>query len=250
MSGKPRMAVGIGIALLLIAGSAVLSSLVIVSPGVTEGRFGWDLHGFGPLAMLPVTGLLILTLVSYALALVVPHTRLALIQAIAGAVWGLCMIGAGIALALAGVAAFIGLITLLLAFPFGTIAYFAQYSCTEAPSALPSGIADALAGRCFVGVQAVAALAVLLKALALVVLLIASVKFLKVRGLIFAALLGCALGTVAIAMMWALGDLSFLLYPADAIVSALLGLSAIVYGVVVFVMNLFALARAIAGQVG
>ncbi len=251
MSSKGRSATGILIALFLIFLSCALSALQIIARADWQLASSLKLKGLSLLGALSVDGLLFLTVLAYAAALLIPHSRLALLQSAAIGVFGIIiMFFGGIALVLSGVAAFIGLITLLLSFPFGTIAYFVEYSCASAPEQMSPIVKFFLNDNCFAGVQLVAILAALCKLLALVALLVGSLRFIKVRGLLIAFIIAFAFSVATIAVAWALSSLAFILYPAEAILAALLGLFAAIYGVVVFVKSLFAFALAIAGQAG
>ena len=249
MADKRVTAVGLGVATSLVLAATCLAALGLLLGADTRSAHG--LPGFGALALLPFDGLLLLTLAAYALALVLPHTRLVLGQSIAIALYGLAMILVGLALLAAGLGRFGALVTLLLAFPFGTIAYFVQYACGGEPAALPGRLAaQALGGGCFGGVQAVALAALLLKLAALGALLAASPRFLKVRGLLVLVALATAVAAAMVGLFWVLSDLRFLMYPADAVLTALVGLLIAIHGLVTFVSSLFGVALAIAGQVG
>lgn len=243
MATKSRTAVGLFFAIsfalfaIYFAASALFFS--------TEPATSVELSGYGTQALLPVLGLFLLTLVGYTLALGVSHTRLALIQAVAMFVYAIAMIICAIYFIVKGVGTFIGLVTLALAFPFGTIAYFVKYDCRQ------SGSSAAFFGdTCFAGVQLMALAIVVLKLLGLIALLVGSVGFAKVKGLLFVVVIGSGLAVSIFFIYTLLGGVSFVMYPVDAIVTAALGITVFVYGIVVAVMALFALALAIAGQVG
>ncbi len=249
MAGKAEAATGLGVACMLTLAalaSAALGPVIGVADPDAAG-----LHGFGTISLLPFEGLFLLTLVAYALALFLPQDRLALAQAIAIAFYGIVMILAGLALIVAGLARFAGLIGLLLAFPFGTIAYFVGYTCGSGElSGLPAAASRVIGGGCFTGVQLTALAAVVLDLAALAALLVAAWRFIKVRGLLWLVAFASAVGLAIFGVLWTLSGLSFLIYPADALLTACLGLAILIYGAVVFVKSLLALALAIAGQVG
>ena len=254
MASKRRTAIGVGAALFLVSLAFALALPMVVqlwggTPGWIAPRY--EMHGLGLVALLPVDAVLILTLIAYALALVVRQDWVALVDKLAMLILGLVMIGAGIWLILAGLAAFIGLVSLMLAFPFGTIAYFAEFTCggTAPTPWYIAPVAGALEGKCFAGVSAISLIVTLLKLIALAVLLAASLGFLKVRGLIFAVALVSAMAIILMVVLWALSGLSFLLYPAEALTTAVLGLIAALYGLWTAVISFVALARAVAGQV-
>lgn len=244
---RTGMTTGLGIA--IGAGAAALAGAGLYLGDDGIARFG--LNGQAVLSLLPVQALLLLTLVFYLLAIAVPHTRLALVQAIVIGLWGIAMVVAGLILLMAGLVGFAAKLALLFAFPFGTIAYFALYSCTEGDlQPLVEAAAQVLGGGCMTGTQLVALAALMLKSVVLVLLLIASPRFLKVTGLLVLFAVCAGLGAAVIAGYWMLSDLHFLLYPLDGLVTAGLGLVVAIYGAVSFVKSLFALALAIAGQIG
>ena len=246
MASKKRTALGLFVSSFLVLLAAALAALPLLpASGVAllEGTLAalpflpdqnLELNGFGAISLLPLDGLLILTLAAYSLALFVSHTRVALIQAIAITVYGVVMILLGISLFITGIAKFTSLVTLLLAFPFGTIAYFVKYSCSD---------------NCFADVQLIAVVAIILKLLALAVLIGASVGFAKVKGLLTLGVFTALFSICIAGLIGALSDLKFLMYPADAVLTAILGVVVLVYGIVTFVKSLFGLALAIAGQV-
>ncbi len=247
MASKTRTGIGLAFAGLAGIVAAILALRGTLWP--VEDADAAGLHGFGAVTLVPLLGLYLLTLSAYAFAFIIPQTRLALAQAIAMAIYGVVMLIAGISLLAAGIAAFVGLISLLLAFPFGTIAYFVQFGCgAGALEGMAEAANGVLEGHCFAGVQAMALLAVILKVLSLAILLLASPGFLKVRGLIVLVAIGAAIGLVVTGLFWLLSGLPFLMYPADAVVTALLGIVLAIYGVVVAIKSLLALALAIAGQ--
>lgn len=261
MASRKRTIIGIGAALVLLSLALALTVPLIVQMWGETPTAVWlarsDPHGLGLVALLPIDVVLILTLIAYALALFMPQDRVALLDNFAMGFWGICMFFGGIALFLAGLAAFIGLVTMLLAFPFGTIAYFAQYTCNTIPDILnpdePSQLVDAVTTtvgvHCFAGVSALALFVTFLKLVALAVLLLASVGFLKVRGLLIAIALVAGLALLLVAVLRALSGLTFVLYPAEALVTAMLGLIVALYGVWVFAASLRGFARAVAAQI-
>jgi hypothetical protein len=249
MASPARTGIAIGVALLATLTASVLVLSGLLAMDSTVDRLG--LNGQATKALLPLQALLLLTLLCFMGALAIPHNRLALIQSIGIALWGLGMIVLGVLLVLGGLASFAALLALLFAFPFGTIAYFAMYSCTEGNLAPSVTWATALlGGGCMIGTQLSAIAAGLLKVLALAVLLLAAPRFLKVTGLLVVVLLSAAMSGIVAGGYWALSDLHFLLYPLDSLITALLGLIVVIHGAVTFVKSLFALALAIAGQVG
>jgi hypothetical protein len=249
MATKTKTGIGLALAGILALAAAGIAALGPVIGVAEPGAAG--LHGFGAITLLPFEGLLLLTLVAYALALFLPQDRLALAQAVAIALYGIVMILAGLALIVTGLARFAGLMGLLLAFPFGTIAYFVAYGCGGGElSGLSAAAHSVIGGGCFTGVQLTALAAVVLDLAALTALLLAAWRFLKVRGLLWLVALATAVGVAIFGVLWVLSGLSFLIYPADALLSACLGIVILIYGAVVFVKSLLALALAIAGQVG
>lgn len=232
MDVKLRLSGFLILALTLFAAAAALEALAL-SPSLAE-RFG--LVGFTPAPVLFFDGLLLITALGFVASLALPHQRVALVQAMAVLAYGVAMVAGGLvaaALALAKLAALLGM---LLAFPFGTIAYFLRYACVE-PS--PS---------CFQA-SAVAALATLvLKASAAAALLVASLKFAMVAGLVTLIAISAGLSLGLAAAIWFVDGLPFLLHPLDAVLTAAIAVAALVYGVFTCVKALVALAAAIAGQ--
>lgn len=250
MASRARTAGGIAVALVLIVISAILSALEIAAYGNPSAQ-GWasalDLRGLGLAAQLPFDVLLVITLVCYALAMVVPQGKLGVGQNLALTIWGFLMFIAGLVLAYLALIAFIGLVTLLLSFPFGTIAYFARYGCGGDAGGIT---VDALEGRCFGGVQGVSLLIVALKVAALAALAAGSLRYLKVRWLLFTVLLAIALCAALMFVLWLLSDLAFVLYPAEALVTVVLGLAVAAYGLFACIFCFYAFALGFAGQIG
>ncbi|NJO56085.1 MAG: hypothetical protein HC834_06725 [Rhodospirillales bacterium] len=87
--------------------------------------------------LLLVDGLFLLTVLLYLMAPLLPQNRLVLVQALAKAGYGLAMVVGGVLVALAGLATLLALLTLLFAFPFGTLYYFIEYNCASAALAAP-----------------------------------------------------------------------------------------------------------------
>lgn len=252
MASKSRTVVGVSIASGLVIIALWLAALGAAGPllggQIANWANGLAWTGFGPLAVLPIGVLILITLAGYGLALFVSQQRLVLVQAIVNVIFGIAMILFGLMFLTTGLAAFVGMITLLFSFPFGTIVYFVEFGCGT-PDAMQSS-AKMLSDNCFSGVQLATVAALVLKVLALVVLLTASVRFAKVLGLWVAFGLGAGLLALVAGALWYLSDMAFLLYPLDALLSAIIGVFLILYGIVVFVISLFAVALAIAGQVG
>lgn len=249
MASKARTASGIAVATLALVLSALIAALEIGEYwSSTAHRFAatMNLHGIGLTAQLPIDLLLILTMVFYALAMWLPQGPLTLVQAIAKGFCGLLMAIGGIALIFAGMTAFVALVTLLLSFPFGTIAYFVQYRCDDAA---PVMLIDGLAGHCFSAVQEFAAVTILLKILALGALAAGSLGFLKVRWLLITLAVAVLLGVILIGALWFLSGIPFLLYPTEAIVTAVLGLLVLLYGLFTIGYSLYAFALGAAGRV-
>lgn len=237
-------------AIWLLGALALLAFACALEGGLYKFSSAATLNGFTPRPMLLFDLFLVMTALFFVAALVVPHNYLAVGQGVGIAVYGLAMIFGGFFLALAALAKLIGLITLLFAFPFGTIAYFVKYHCSDATLGAPlSLLAGGFGGACFDGSAAVLVVAGVVKAAGFLVLCIASVRFLKVKGLV---VLGALSFAIALALTWALieiSSLSFLLYPADAALTIVVAIIAVIYGLVTFLKGLFALALAIAGLV-
>jgi len=244
-----RTGVALGLAVgLTLLGLGLASAPMLAGDDVIGA---WGLNGLSAIGLLPVQGLLALTLVCFICAIAVPQTRLALVQSIAVGVWGIAMALLGLMLLAGGLASFASKLALLLAFPFGTIAYFVLYSCGADTYPLAVGLVGGLlGGACMAGTQTVALAVLILKAGVLGLLLIASPRFLKVSGLMILFALLAGMIAAIVGGYWMLQDLPFLLYPLDGVIMALLGVVVLIHGIVTFVKSLIALALAIAGQVG
>lgn len=228
MAGTPRMAVFLVLSLLAAGAALWLESAPLR---------GVDGAGMSPAALLPADVLLAITAACFVAALVAPHPRLALVQAIATLGWGVGMVIAGLAAAGLGLGKLAALLALLFAFPFGTIAYFAEYGC--------------LKNDCLDPAKLSVLIALIAKALMLLGLAAASWRFLTVKGLMITAALSGALAVAALLALALVGDnLPFLLHPLDAALTVALGVVAAIFGIYTFVLGVAALALAIAGQAG
>ena len=217
MAGTPRMAVFLVLSLLAAGAALWLESAPL------RGVAG---AGMSPAALLPADVLLAITTACFVAALIAPHPRLALVQAIATLGWGVGMVIAGLAAAGLGLGKLAALLALLFAFPFGTIAYFAEYGCLKNDCLDPAK-------------------------LMLLGLAAASWRFLTVKGLMITAALSGALAVAALLALALVGDnLPFLLHPLDAALTVALGVVAAIFGGYTFVLGVAALALAIAGQAG
>lgn len=244
---KPRLIGWLAVATLVL----MLAVAIEASGLVFDGQPWAAEQGFGAAPLLLVDLLLVVTTVFYMLAPIVPQNRLMLVQAIANALYGLGMIVGGILVALAGVATLFGLLTLLFAFPFGTIAYFVEFGCASQSMETPGwavGAAGLMGEDCFDATRGAIVLGLALKVGGMAALLAAAFKFIKVRGLVILFLLSAALSAGLVLALIATGRLFFLLYPVDAVLTVIVGLVALIYGVVVAIKALFALAMAIAAQ--
>ncbi|MBX3567064.1 MAG: hypothetical protein KF914_03340 [Rhizobiaceae bacterium] len=205
----------------------------------------FNAQGVSAAALLPFDLLLAVTIAFFVAALVASHTLLALVQAIFTVAYGVMLIVGGFLIAIAGAAKLVSLISLLLAFPFGTIAYFVKFNCTA--DAL-DGWGGILGGSCFDGTTALVLVAAAIKLASFLLLLIASVRFLQVVGLLVVTGVSLALSIGLAVGLWYGAELPFLLHPLDAVATIIFGLVSIGLGIVAFWQGLKALAFAIAAQ--
>lgn len=245
MVEQRRLGIGIALALILL----LLTGLIELD---RYGPLGLRSNGIAPLPLLLFDGLLLLTVMFFALALVVPQDRLALVQAAATSAAGVVLILGGLALSVFGLAELGKMLLLLFSFPFGTIIYFIKYICNSATLDGGFGVPlnVPLGNDCFDATKAYLITALLFKLAAFAALVASAPKFLTVKGLVFLVGLSTALAVLLFVVfrLLAASSLSFLLYPADALLTVLLGLVAAIYGVVTVIKGVLGLALALAAQ--
>lgn len=213
-----------------------------------------EAKGIGLSVLWLVDGLLGLSILFYLAAIFVPQQRLVLGQAVGYALFGLTMITGSLVFLAKALALLTMMLGMLFAIPFGTIAYFAMYHCTDAPT-LATWWPETLSARiasdtCMAGDLSLGWLVVLARAAIYGLLVAISLRFLKLKGLVFLVAFGSGLTLLLVTLLLFASKLPFLLYPLDALLCAMMALCILIYGCVVFVKGMIAVGLAIAAQVG
>lgn len=199
--------------------------LLILIVGVEIGANWWvgssgtgDLSapGIGITAMLWVDGILLFTIVMFALARVIPAQQFGAIQGIVTFFVMLLTIIGGVVFLFIAIALLILMLTLLMAVPFGTIVYMAEYATFDKGAAR-------ITLTCLMG----------LKMIAIYCLFLAHQRFFSVKGLLF-LLLSSLLVNIIVSFLHAIAP-SFLVSITDAIAAIIIMVISLIWSISKFI---------------
>lgn len=185
-----------------------------------------ELSGFGVESLQFVDGFLVFTLALMTVALVVPEYVQAKIQGVITAIFAIVVILAGIIKAFLVLAKLLTMVALLLAFPFGTLAYLIIYG--DFPRA---------AGN------AVLSLIFLLKFLLVIVLVLAHQRFAENKGLVIFVILAFVANLI-VSFLYGIVP-GFLVSITDAIAALVVILIGIILAIVLLILAIVSIIMAL-----
>ena len=217
---KPLLLVAL--VLILLAVLVEVGSVFILSPLEEQGDLASPGLGISYLAL--VDGILLFSIGLMALGLVVPARVLGRLQGILSFVFFLLLFLAGVALIFLAIGLLVMMVTLLLAVPFGTIAYMAAFADFEVGSA-----------------RVTLASLMTLKLAFAVCLFLANPRFLQAKGLVI-LVLASLLANVIVSFLHALGPL-FVVSILDALAAIIVGIIGAVWALVSLIGSIPAIVK-------
>jgi hypothetical protein len=214
--------------LLLVVVLLELGSMAWLGAEPTGMSKGYDLAtpGLGIPYLALLDGLLLFTLVLMALSLILPPRIHGRIQGIATLIVALLVLLGAIVLILTAIGLLVMMVSLLLAVPFGTIAYLAAFG------SFPVGTA-----------QGTLATVMFLKLVCVVTLVLAQQRFVENKGLVL-IVLSSLLANVVIGFLYALVP-DFLVSITDGIGAIIVGVLAAIWALVLLVGAIPAIIKAL-----
>ena len=166
--------------------------------------------GLGIAAMLWIDGILLFTIGMLALARLLPEQQFGATQGLVTLILMLLTVIGGVFFVLSAISLLIVMVTLLLAVPFGTIAYMAEYSRFDTGAA-----------------RITLTTLMALKMLAVYALFLAHQKFFAVKGLVL-LLLSSLLANLVVSLLHAIVP-GFLVSITDVVAAIIIGIIAIIW---------------------
>lgn len=216
----------------LIAAIVLFVFVVLIETGsqlyIGESSNSLPAPGIGIPYLGLVDGIVLFTLALFGLSLIVPARLLGAIHGIVTFVLMLFLLLGGILLIFVALALLIMMVTLLLAVPFGTLAYFAAYADFDlAPARATLGVI------------------MLLKVAACICLFLAQEHLIQVKGLVL-LLLTSLLASIVVSFLHGIVP-GFLVSILDAIAAIVVGVLAVIWALIKLIGAIPAIVKAIRG---